>query len=167
MTTPNLSLPYSFDTTKNGRMALLSLWGAVPVLLVSYFMIEAFGELGGDILMMLRVLLPVIAVIDVISGYWLYRKGQGATGTISAHMVQVTADRFLGLHSSAPEGTFTLQQFEGIGLSLTSVKGNKLGHVSLIGKDKAHTIKLISTAPDKAEALAAFLSRELNLARIA
>lgn len=161
----DLTLPYTFDTRQPARISLLALWSAVPLLIVTYILMESLAELDDLSLMMLRAVLPVVAIADVMAGFFLFRLARGATGSISTHIIEVAPDRFIGLHSGAPEGTFTIQHFTNVALRRTSLKGMKLGHVSLTGKDKAHSIKLGSLPEDKAEALAAFLARELKLPR--
>lgn len=162
-----LAMPYAFDTTMAHRWVLIGFLSAIPIFAVIYVLMWLSAEhLKSDDLVLIGLALAVVAVVDIFMGWLLYRQGQGAKGSISPHMIQITADRFLGLTSAAPEGTFTPQQFENVALLRTNVKGAALGLVTLTGKDPAHTIKIAHLPRDQAEKLAILLSKELKLPRI-
>lgn len=158
----NYTLPYQFDTTKSHRLVLLGLLAAAPILLVALVLIDTMTDMPADTMAILRMALPVLAAGEAIAGVFLFRHGKGAKGSINRHMIEVKADRFLGLVSAAPEGTFTPQQFEAV--QLRTMQG--IGHVELAGKNGTPTLRIASLPADKADELAGFLSTELHLARV-
>lgn len=159
MPNTQLALPYHFDNTQSGRLILLALWGSLSVLLFTALAMETLVPLKPDEMMAVRVLITLFALADIMIGPYLFRQNKGARGTIDRHMVTVTADRFLGLQSAAPEGSFPLTTYRGI--QIIRLKNSSV--LDLVGTDKANTLRIRTSLGQDVPELAAFLQRELNL----
>lgn len=155
----SITLPHDFDTTLPGRIILIGLWSTMPLLGISFFFVLTGSGLEEGQKTLFAALLPVITIGDMVIGYFLYQRNQGAHITLASHMVTITPDVFLGIRTKAREGTFPLTDYTGFTIRMMK-KGCIL---KLVGKDSAHSQPLTSGTRSAMAELAQNLSQQTNL----
>lgn len=168
MTLNYFQLPYSFDTTRPGRMIFLGLlYSAALIALIAFFLPVMMPPDDDGTLYIIQIAFIPLIVADIVAAFYFYKKLGGVKGTLSRGLIQLEADLFLGMPSAAPTGTFSPHSFSGIQLGRIYNSRNRgsahLRKVCLIGIPPLGNVTIATLPVEDAEKLASLLSAELPL----
>lgn len=168
MTLNSFQLPYNFDTTRPGRIIFLGLlYSAALIALIAFFLPVMMPPDDDGTLYITQISLIPVVIADIVAAFYAYKKHGGVKGRLSRGLIQMEADLFLGVPSTAPTGTFSPHSFSGIQLRRIHNVGSRgsehLRKVCLIGIPPLGNVTIATLPVEDAEKLASLLSAELPL----
>lgn len=160
-----LTLPYEFDTTGVVKVILRGVLGLLALVVLPGILYSLF--VSRSIAAAVQLLLTASAV--TIFGRVFFRNLIGSRGIITPDAVIAQPTRLYGIRLTGPEGTFPLQQFQGIrverifGPLRTSQAPRWHERVSLKGKAGTPDILIARTARNAGTAMGHDLAAVLKL----
>lgn len=160
-----ITLPYSFDTSLAGKTVFKVMVGVQFLIAVAslkfLFITPHFLELVGVL---------IITALVTKFGLLIFKKMNGASGTVSRNGVNIKPTVMFGMKSDSPEGHFPLSRFRGIKVEYGFFTGLKNGPIAsphervyLLGKEGTPDIRIAFTQNKAGFMLAKELSELLEL----